>query len=158
MNVYIESLGCFKNKADTEKLVNTLVQYNIEIVNDPTISNFIIINTCGFIKPAVEESIDRILELAKYKERGAKLIAFGCMIERYKEKIINAIPELDFAAGVNSFEDIINFLLEQSENNVGNKSINKNKYIFTNLPYYSYIKIADGCNNRCSYCTIPFIK
>ena len=158
MNVYIESLGCFKNKADTEKLVNTLVQYNIEIVNDPTISNFIIINTCGFIKPAVEESIDRILELAKYKERGAKLIAFGCMIERYKEKIINTIPELDFAAGVNSFEDIINFLLEQSESNVGNKSIDKNKYIFTNLPYYSYVKIADGCNNRCSYCTIPFIK
>ena len=81
MKVYIESLGCFKNKADTEQLVNILAHYNIDIVNNPIISNFIIINTCGFIKPAVEESIERIFEMAKYKERGIKLVAFGCWKE-----------------------------------------------------------------------------
>jgi ribosomal protein S12 methylthiotransferase len=158
MNVYIESLGCFKNKADTEKFVNKLIQHDIAIVRDPAASNIIIINTCGFIKPAVEESIERILELSKFKEKGAKLVAFGCMIERYKHEIKHLIPELDFTTGINSFEKLINYLLINKEKNLHNILSKKDAYIITNLPYYSYVKIADGCNNRCSYCMIPFIK
>lgn len=158
MNVYIESLGCFKNNADTEKLINILTQYNITIVDDPIISDTIIINTCGFIKPAVEESIERILELSQYKKRGTKLIAFGCMIERYKKEINMLIPELDFATGVGNFDELIKYLSTSNEKLLHKKTSNNNSYIFSNLPYYNYVKIADGCNNRCSYCTIPFIK
>jgi ribosomal protein S12 methylthiotransferase len=158
MNVYIESLGCFKNRADTEKLVNKLIQHDIAIVSDPNESNIIIINTCGFIKPAVEESIERILELAKYKEKGIKLVAFGCMIERYKDEINHLIPELDFTIGINNFEKLISYLLINKGRNLHNLLSKKDEYIITNLPYYSYVKIADGCNNRCSYCIIPFIK
>jgi ribosomal protein S12 methylthiotransferase len=158
MKIYIESLGCFKNNADTEILINKLSQHNCIFVDDPNRSDIIIINTCGFIKPAVEESIERILKLSQYKKNGKKLIAFGCMIERYKENIKTLIPELDFTKGVNSIDDIIKYLDENNKDTVHHTSKNKQQYIFTTLPYYSYIKIADGCNNNCSYCTIPSIK
>jgi ribosomal protein S12 methylthiotransferase len=158
MNVYIESLGCFKNKSDTERLANILTEHNIVIVDDPLICETIIINTCGFIRPAVEESIERILELSQYKKNGAKLIAFGCMIERYKNEINKIIPELDLAIGVNNFEELFRYLSTYDKNFSHKEKFGNHSYIHTNLPYYSFVKIADGCDNRCSYCTIPIIK
>ncbi|MDY6821007.1 MAG: 30S ribosomal protein S12 methylthiotransferase RimO [Deferribacterota bacterium] len=157
MNIYIESLGCFKNSADTEELVNLLTKVNFKITNRIDESDVMIINTCGFIEPAVEESIDRILELAKYKDENRKLIAFGCMIERYINEIHNLIPEIDKVFGVNCFNELVDYLISIDKKNA-HKSLNNPHYLHTHLPYYSFIKIADGCDNRCSYCMIPMIK
>ncbi len=162
MKVGFISLGCNKNLVDTEKTIALFKEHNYEIVNDPKQAEIIVINTCGFIEKAKEEAINTILEMAEYKKQNCKyLIAMGCLVERYKNELEKEIPEVDLYIKYSSY----NTLWEQIENLILSSSKQKEEpfYEYTNRVIttgnnYAYIKIADGCSNRCTYCAIPYIR
>ena len=151
------SLGCPKNQVDLEALIGTLRQAGHEIVNDAENCDALIINTCGFIEPAVSEAIDTILEMAGKLKSGAKLIVTGCMPERYSEDFASEFPEVDFYTGVGTLGDVVDYLDGKEPSETRDFLENKDR-IIVNAPYYAYLKISEGCNNRCSYCTIPSIR
>lgn len=160
------SLGCPKNQVDAEILLSDLKDGGFEIVNEPALSDVVIINTCGFIESAKQESIDNILEFGALKKEGKikKIIVTGCLAERYREEILKEIPEADAVVGLGSNSrlcEIINRVLagEQVES-FGNKEDLTlcGKRIVANSPFYAYVKIAEGCNNCCTYCAIPMIR
>jgi len=139
------SLGCPKNRADFEKTLALLQSKGYEITFDPGSADVLWVNTCAFIKPAVEESIDTILELSDYKKEGRKLVVSGCLTARYgKEKLKELLPEVDEFLGIEPYKEIENTEPE--------------KRTFTESPFYAYLKISEGCAHRCSYCTIPKIR
>ncbi|MBQ3054409.1 MAG: 30S ribosomal protein S12 methylthiotransferase RimO [Clostridia bacterium] len=160
------SLGCPKNLTDTESMIGILKD-TYEIVNDPMQAEIIIVNTCGFIETAKQESVDTILEMAEYKKKGnlKKLIVTGCVAEQYKNELLLEIPEADAVVGTGSYQDIL-LALEKAENN--EKPViagDINGEIPENLPrvlatpsYFAYLKIAEGCDNRCTYCIIPYLR
>ena len=165
MKVGFVSLGCSKNLVDTEKTIGIFKANGYEIVADPKEAEAIVINTCGFIEKAKEEAINTILEMAEYKKKKCKfLIVMGCLVERYKEELIKAIPEVDLFVKYSEY----NTLWQQIENLLaGKKQIVDKKYNeFENIKErvistgnnYAYLKIADGCSNRCTYCAIPYIR
>ena len=163
MKVGFISLGCSKNLVDTEKTIGIFKANGYEIVNDPREAELIVINTCGFIESAKEEAINTILEMAEYKKKKCKyLIAMGCLVERYKEELEKALPEVDLFIKYSQY----NSLWEQIENLIGdNKSKDKYKEfdkvedrVVSTGENYAYLKIADGCSNRCTYCAIPYIR
>ncbi len=153
--VYIESLGCPKNTADSEYMAGILKCNGCEIVRDPLLADVVLVNTCGFIEPAKEESIDTILEFAELKKEGLKkLIVAGCLYERYKKELKEDLPEVDGFLGVHELEKISEVVLGKSV--YGNRL-----YEFRELlekPHIGYLKIADGCSNGCTFCAIPLIK
>ncbi len=143
--IYPVSLGCPKNKADFEKLLFVLCEKGYEIVLFPETADILWINTCAFIRPAVEEAIEHILELGEQKRNGQKLIVSGCLTVRYgKETLKKLLPEVDEFLGIEPFK---NFSPKEPVDR-----------ILTESPFYAYLKIAEGCNYRCSYCTIPKIR
>ena len=160
------SLGCPKNLTDTETMAG-LLKESCEIVTDPKEADIIIVNTCGFIESAKEESINTIIEMGQYKENGRlkKLIATGCLAQRYTEEILEQLPEVDAVVGTGSYYEIKQ-IIEELEN--GGKVVRKNDIdadIPDNLPrskatarYTAYLKIADGCDNKCTYCIIPKLR
>lgn len=165
MKVGFVSLGCSKNLVDTEKTIGIFKANGYEIVADPREAEAIVINTCGFIEKAKEEAINTILEMAEYKKKKCKfLIVMGCLVERYKEELIKAIPEVDLFVKYSEY----NTLWQQIENLLNSKErIEDKKYNeFENIKErvistgnnYAYLKIADGCSNRCTYCAIPYIR
>ncbi len=162
MKVGFISLGCNKNLVDTEKTIALFKEHNYEIVNDPKQAEIIVINTCGFIEKAKEEAINTILEMAEYKKQNCKyLIAMGCLVERYKNELEKEIPEVDLYIKYSSY----NTLWEQIENLILSSSKQKEESfdeytnrVITTGNNYAYIKIADGCSNRCTYCAIPYIR
>ena len=163
MKVGFISVGCSKNLVDTEKTIGIFKANGYEIVNDPREAELIVINTCGFIESAKEEAINTILEMAEYKKKKCKyLIAMGCLVERYKEELEKALPEVDLFIKYSQY----NSLWEQIENLIGdNKSKDKYKEfdkvedrVVSTGENYAYLKIADGCSNRCTYCAIPYIR
>ena len=163
MKVGFISLGCSKNLVNTEKTIGIFKANGYEIVNDPREAELIVINTCGFIESAKEEAINTILEMAEYKKKKCKyLIAMGCLVERYKEELEKALPEVDLFIKYSQY----NSLWEQIENLIGdNKSKDKYKEfdkvedrVVSTGENYAYLKIADGCSNRCTYCAIPYIR
>lgn len=165
MKLGFVSLGCSKNLVDTEKTIGIFKANGYEIVADPREAEAIVINTCGFIEKAKEEAINTILEMAEYKKKKCKfLIVMGCLVERYKEELIKAIPEVDLFVKYSEY----NTLWQQIENLLaGKKQIVDKKYNeFENIKErvistgnnYAYLKIADGCSNRCTYCAIPYIR
>ena len=163
MKVGFVSLGCSKNLVDTEKTIGIFKANEYEIVNYPEKAEVIIINTCGFIESAKEEAINTILEMAEYKKQKCKyLIVIGCLVERYKEELEKAIPEVDLFVKYSEY----NTLWEQIENLLGdNKSKDKYKEfekiedrVISTGENFAYLKIADGCSNRCTYCAIPYIR
>ena len=165
MKVGFVSLGCSKNLVDTEKTIGIFKANGYEIVADPKEAEAIVINTCGFIEKAKEEAINTILEMAEYKKKKCKfLIVMGCLVERYKEELIKAIPEVDLFVKYSEY----NTLWQQIENLLNSKErIEDKKYNeFENIKErvistgnnYAYLKIADGCSNRCTYCAIPYIR
>ena len=163
MKVGFVSLGCSKNLVDTEKTIGIFKANEYEIVNYPEKAEVIIINTCGFIESAKEEAINTILEMAEYKKQKCKyLIVIGCLVERYKEELEKAIPEVDLLVKYSEY----NTLWEQIENLLGdNKSKDKYKEfekiedrVISTGENFAYLKIADGCSNRCTYCAIPYIR
>ena len=159
MKVGFVSLGCSKNLVDTEMMIGLFKKNKYEIVNDPSQAEIIVINTCGFIEPAKEEAINTILEMAKYKEENCKyLIVTGCLVERYKEDLIKAIPEVDLFIKFSEYDSI----WEQIDNLI-NSQTKEGKLEFLDRVIstgknYAYIRIAEGCNNFCTFCAIPYIR
>ena len=160
------SLGCDKNRVDSEIILGR-VSKNYEITNKAKDADIIIVNTCGFIEKAKQESIDTILEMAKYKENSKckLLIATGCLIQRYGEELKELIPEIDIMLGVNDYQKIdtlinefINNQKKSLEINYSDNNINEGERILTTASHTAYIRIAEGCNNFCTYCIIPKIR
>lgn len=161
------SLGCDKNLADSEEMLGMLVENGYTLTNDETEAEIIVVNTCAFIHDAKEESINSILEMARYKTEGVLkvLLVTGCLAQRYKEEIIKEIPEVDAVLGTTSFGDIINALdkVFEGERYLEFKDINalteiSKKRVLTTGGYYGYLKIAEGCDKRCTYCIIPKLR
>lgn len=148
------SLGCSKNQVDLEYLMGAVKDEGYSITHVPEDSDAIVINTCGFIEPAVSEAIDNILEMSGRKKKDAKLIVTGCMSERYKGELLKEMPEIDFFTGVGELDKVLGFLNGTGERP---KEYGRTRVI-ANAPYYAYLKVSEGCNNRCAYCAIPGIR
>ena len=159
MKVGFVSLGCSKNLVDTEMMIGLFKKNKYEIVNNPEEAEIIVINTCGFIEPAKEEAINTILEMAKYKEENCKyLTVTGCLVERYKEDLIKALPEVDLFVKFSEYDTIWNQIdtIINSKEKQGNLDF-LNRVISTGKNY-AYLRIAEGCNNFCTFCAIPYIR
>ncbi|MBE6643828.1 MAG: 30S ribosomal protein S12 methylthiotransferase RimO [Ruminococcaceae bacterium] len=160
------SLGCSKNLVDTEVMLRKLHDAGFEITPDETEAEIIVINTCGFIESAKQESIDNILDAEKLKEWGKckHIIATGCLVERYREEVMQELPELDALVGVGSLEDIAEACeaVMRGEKYTSFKDKNTSKLggdrILTISEHTAYLKIAEGCDNMCTYCAIPLIR
>jgi ribosomal protein S12 methylthiotransferase RimO len=158
-------LGCSKNRVDGEIMLGTLRDRGCEIVSDPAQADVVIVNTCGFIESAKQESIDAILEAAQYKKTGClkKLLVSGCLSQRYPKELSEGLPEVDAFIGVNGFDQLNGVLddmlagarpvcMEQGQR------FPSTSRILTQSPFSAYVKISDGCDNRCTYCAIPLIR
>lgn len=172
MKIGVVSLGCPKNLVDSETMLGLIHEENYEITNDPSEAEIIIVNTCGFIESAKEESINTILQMAEYKKSGSckYIIVTGCLSQRYSEELFNELPEADAIAGVEVYDEIGSIIkrvmngerfimLERSKPDVIYTS--KETFlprILTTPSYTAYLKIAEGCDNCCSYCAIPKIR
>lgn len=172
MKIGVVSLGCPKNLVDSETMLGLIHEENYEITNDPSEAEIIIVNTCGFIESAKEESINTILQMAEYKKSGSckYIIVTGCLSQRYAEELFNELPEADAIAGVELYDEIGTIIkrvmngerfiiLERSKPDVIYTS--KETFlprILTTPSYTAYLKIAEGCDNCCSYCAIPKIR
>ncbi len=160
MNVGFVHLGCSKNLVDTEMAIGLFKENGYKIVNNEEEADVLVINTCGFIGPAKEEAINTILEMAEYKKKRCKyLIVMGCLVERYKEELSKAIPEVDLWIKYSSYSTI----WEQIETILKSKKENKNNLNFldrviTTGNNFAYLRIAEGCSNFCTYCAIPKIR
>lgn len=166
MKLLFISLGCDKNLVDSEMMMGLLHDRGYEFTDNEEEADIIVINTCGFINDAKEESINTILEMAKYKENNLKaLIVAGCLVERYKNEILQELPEIDAIVGTTAFDkicDVVDDVLADKKHNEL-ESINKMcrpdaRRIITTGGYYSYLKIAEGCDKHCTYCSIPMIR
>lgn len=160
------SLGCDKNRVDSEIMLGSMIK-RYDITSNPKMADIIVVNTCGFIESAKQESIDTILEMAQYKETGKckLLIATGCLIQRYGEELKELIPEIDIMLGVNNYNDmdtvINNFIDNDSKSiniNYSDENINEGERVLTTASHTAYMRIAEGCDNFCTYCAIPKIR
>lgn len=164
--VAIVSLGCPKNQVDAEQMLYLLQQAGFEIGAEESAADAIIINTCGFIEDAKAEAIENILEAAKYKTEGnlKALIVTGCLAERYRDDITEEIPEVDVVVGIGKNKDIAKIVTEAIEGKAANAYGEKSDLdmniprVLGGFPFTAYIKVADGCNNCCTYCAIPKIR
>jgi len=155
-NIYLLSLGCAKNLVDSEILIGGLKQSNFLITSIPEEADTIIINTCGFLDQAREESIDSIIEAAELKKTGKlqQLIVMGCLSERYPGQLKKELPEVDRLFGVNDHKQIVSFL-------TGKPFVKDDPLFWRSLltpSHYAYLKIAEGCDNECSFCSIPIMR
>ena len=159
MNVGIVTLGCNKNQVDSEMILGLFKELGYSIVNNPDDADVIVVNTCGFIESAKKEAIDTILEMADYKEKRCKaLIVTGCLAKRYKKEIIESMLEVDLCIGVDEDNKIDEILANFLNSKLINHNLEYcNRVISTDYPL-AYIRISDGCDNRCSYCAIPLIR
>ena len=170
MKLGLVSLGCPKNLVDSEVMLGIIKAKALEITNDPEEAEMIIVNTCGFIESAKVESINTILQMAEYKTEGCcrYLIMTGCLGQRYAEELFESMPEVDAIVGTDAFTDI-GYVIDRVL--AGDRFIHKKKLAlqtgenvkavprFRTTPrHFAYLKIAEGCNNRCSYCAIPMIR
>ena len=167
MKILFISLGCDKNLADSEEMLGLLTGSGHEIVDSEEEADAIVVNTCCFIHDAKEESVNTILEMAEYKTSGSckVLIVTGCMAQRYKEEIIQEIPEVDAVLGTTSYGDIVKALNEAQAGNVFQefRDINdlpedSGRRVITTGGHFGYLKIAEGCDKHCTYCIIPSLR
>lgn len=166
MNIGLVSLGCAKNQTDAEIMLGVLGDEGYNIVFDPSEADVIVVNTCGFIESAKRESIDAILEMAEYKDvRCRLLIATGCLAERYGDEILKELPEVDAVLGTGDYDKIAQIITEAFGGKhpvwCGHKDRTPRERlprILSTPPYTAYLKIADGCDNNCTYCAIPQIR
>lgn len=162
------SLGCAKNQTDAETMLALLLDDGCEVVSDPSRAEIIIINTCGFIDSAKQESINAILEMAEYKTAGVcrRLIVTGCLAERYADEILEELPEVDAVLGTGDYDriaEIIECAFTDDDTPVIVGNIDRTPEcslprVLLTPPYTAYLKIADGCDNNCTYCAIPKIR
>ena len=163
--VGLVSLGCAKNLVDSENLLGMLRDRGYQIVADPAEAEIIFVNTCGFIEPAKQESIDTIFEMAEYKQTGKlkKLFVTGCLAQRYGEALAAEIPEVDGFMGVADYARLYD-MLDEAMGGERPMYMNDGPRFFecgrmlTTAPFSAYVKISDGCDNRCTYCAIPLIR
>lgn len=163
MKVGFVSLGCSKNLIDTEMAIGLFKRNNFEIVNDVEKAEIIIINTCGFIESAKQEAINTILEMAEYKEKGTckYLVVMGCLVQRYRKELQKALPEVDLFIEINDYTNYWNKILELLDEKEKPDTINNLCYmdrVISTGNKTAYLKIAEGCSNRCTYCAIPYIR
>lgn len=166
--LYMVSLGCPKNLVDSEVMLASLEQAGYTVVEQPEEASLLLVNTCGFIRPAVEEAIDEILALAAYKDEDPykRLVVTGCMVQRYGEDLLAELPEVDLFVGLDDFPQLERFLSTKSTNpRIINKSgpatllLDSSMARRISTPFFrSYLKITEGCDNRCAYCMIPSIR
>jgi len=160
------SLGCSKNLVDSERMLYKLKSHGYQLVTEPGMADIAVVNTCGFIKSAKEEAIETILELGQLKAEGSlkKIVITGCLTERYKEEAAELFPEADAVIGIGNNKDIIDVLDHVLANE---RYINfapkldaeiTGKRIISTLPFFTYLKVAEGCSNCCTYCSIPQIR
>lgn len=150
------SLGCTKNLVDSEKILGRLAQGGASFCQKPEAADVLIINTCGFIKEAKEESLETILQMARLKDaRLKKLIVTGCLAERYQEELTRDIPEIDHVVGLENFNQVAEF---SGLKKGGKNGCQEDSRIRLTPRHYSYLKVSEGCNNPCSYCSIPSIR
>lgn len=165
--IFISTLGCAKNLVDSEMMLGTLVKNDYVQTGSIMDADIAIVNTCGFIEAAKEESINEILELAQYKERGnlKYLIVTGCLAQRYSDELLSEIPEIDIVLGTTSFDMILE-KIEELKGGIRSSLITDiDKHIAEEIPrslltdtFSAYIKIAEGCDNHCTYCIIPKLR
>ena len=178
MKVGFVSLGCSKNLIDTEVAIGKFKNNNYKIVNNPSEAEIIVINTCGFIDSAKEEAINTILEMAEYKKQKCRyLIVMGCLVQRYCEDLIKELPEVDLFIKLEDYDNFWNIIEDLIKRDIVTKTKQKlsNKIsemkplpmatseefmdrVITTGDNYAYIKIGEGCSNRCTYCAIPYIR
>ena len=178
MNVGFVSLGCSKNLIDTEIAIGQFKKHNFEIVNEEENADIIVINTCGFIEGAKEEAINTILEMASYKENKCKyLIVMGCLVQRYYEELIKALPEVDLFIKLEEYDKFFEKIENIIKRGIVNKKVKKSTTKISQIPpmpmfkqeeflqrtlttgkNYAYLKIGEGCSNKCTYCAIPYIR
>ena len=156
--LYLISLGCVKNLVDSEVMLSKL-KNEYEISNNPEEADLIIINTCGFIQSAKEESIEAILEMIETKKEDSILVVAGCLSERYKNELPKELPEVDIFTGVGDYDKIAE-LVKQKRSQFSDKVylIQNEERVITNSNYHAYIKLSEGCNQKCSFCAIPSFK
>jgi len=166
IKIGLVSLGCDKNRVDSEQILGKLSAGGFTVTPDAENADVIIVNTCAFILPAREESVNTVLEMAEYKTHGKcrKLVVTGCLPEKYKDELIEGFPEVDCFLGINDYENIASIIerLFESEDIISgdenSEEIICGQRILTTPKHYAYLKIADGCDNFCTYCTIPSIR
>ncbi|MGH2306105.1 30S ribosomal protein S12 methylthiotransferase RimO [Campylobacter taeniopygiae] len=156
--LYLMSLGCNKNLVDSEIMLGCLSAY--ELCDDPSIADVLIVNTCGFIESAKKESINAILNLHEQRKKDSLLVVTGCLMQRYQEELMKELPEVDLFTGVADYERIDEMILKKT--NLFSSSTylqNENtKRVITGSNFHAFIKIAEGCNQKCSFCAIPSFK
>lgn len=158
MKIGMISLGCVKNLVDSENIMGMLKEGGHTLVSNVKEAEVIIINTCGFIQPAKEEAIDTIFEMAKYKEHNLKhLIVTGCLAQRYRDVLIQDIPEIDKVITISEY-DQLHEILGELLNQPIEKPYGKSERVLSSKPWSAYLKIAEGCVNKCTYCAIPLIR
>lgn len=178
MKVGFVSLGCSKNLIDTEATIGLFKRNNFEIVNDETKADIIVINTCGFIDSAKEEAINTILEMAEYKKEQCQfLIVMGCLVQRYYQELRKALPEVDLFIKIEEYDTLWDKIEDLVKRNIVITNKNKTSQKISEVPKmpmltqeeflgrtittgenYAYLKIGEGCTNRCTYCAIPYIR
>lgn len=177
MNVGFISLGCSKNLIDTEATIGMFKKHNFKIVNNEEKADILVINTCGFIESAKEEAINTILEMAEYKNRNCKyLIVMGCLVQRYYDELVKALPEVDLFVKIEDYDTLWEQIEDLIKRDIVVKKKKSSKKI-TEIPKmpmltqeqflertittgqdYAYLKIGEGCSNKCTYCAIPYIR
>ena len=167
MKIYLESLGCAKNQVDSEIMLGRLKQAGWTLTTDPAEAHTIVVNTCSFIEAAAQESIDTILELSEYKESGVcrRLVVSGCLPERYREQIIQSLPEVDFFLGTGAFDQIV---AAAGNGRLSHEAILPDPDLVLpeprgtprvlSTPHLAYLKVAEGCSRSCTYCVIPKLR
>ena len=167
MKIGMVSLGCPKNLVDSEVMLGIIKDKQLEITNNPADAELIIVNTCGFIESAKEESISTILQMAQYKEEGSckYLIMTGCLGQRYADELFESMHEVDAIVGTDRFTDI-GWVIDQvlagkrvkHLQKLESKNVQTPPRMLTTPDYMAYLKIAEGCDNCCSYCIIPQLR
>jgi ribosomal protein S12 methylthiotransferase len=155
MKVFVISLGCPKNTIDTEVALGSLGSTKIKLTNNPKEADLLIVNTCGFIEEAVSESIDTILAMAKEKTNRQIFAVMGCMVQRYGDDLKNALPEVDVFLGTGSPQSLVTLIQDHSGQH---RVQSPETRVLTTPPWRAYVKISEGCSNRCTYCLIPMLR
>ena len=159
IKIALISLGCEKNLVDSEMILGLVRGKNVEIIQELNDANIIIINTCGFINSAKEEAINTIMDAIEYKKNGAKIVVTGCLVQRYQEELKESIPEVDLWIPLKNyykFGDLFKQVL--NDERLNNKCLTFGERYVSTPKHLAYVRISDGCNNRCTYCAIPLIR
>jgi len=158
LKVYAVTLGCPKNRTDTEKLLARLLDLGVEPVLSPEEADLLVVNTCAFIRPAVRESLDTILALAEAKGPGQRLVVIGCLPARFREEALASLPEVDLFLGIEAYREAERLLLPKRDLILRPEGPETTQRVLTESPFYAYLKVTEGCNHGCSFCTIPRIR